>query len=126
MTLDDSVHLDASFPPHWPSTSDLVGMNAFVATTCLLIAIAPQAEASIFSVKPNTSFYSAPNASDATRLKLPEVRVHIPSIKDHQGFCEFKLMYKIADRSNSALPQTAWARCVSIDQLIPSQPKHDD
>jgi hypothetical protein len=100
-------------------------MKAFVATTCLLIAIAPPAEASIFSVKTNTSFYSAPNASDATRLKLPEVRVHIPSIKDHQGFCEFKLMYKIADRSNSALPKTAWARCVSIDQLIPSQPKHD-
>jgi hypothetical protein len=100
-------------------------MKAFVATTCLLIAITPQAAASIFSVKPNTSFYSAPNASDATRLKLPEVRVYIPSIKDHQGFCEFKLMYKIADRSNSALPKTAWARCVSIDQLIPSQPKHD-
>ena len=101
-------------------------MKAFVATTCLLIAaIAPQVEASIFSVKPNTNFYSAPNASEATRLNLPEVRVHIPSIKDHQGFCEFKLMYKIADRSNSALPKTAWARCVSIDQLIPSQPKHD-
>ena len=89
------------------------------------MAIAPQAGASIFTVKPNTRFYSAPNASEQTLLILPEVRVHIPSIKDHQGFCEFKLMYKIADRSNSALPQTAWARCVSIDQLIPSQPKHD-
>ena len=100
-------------------------MNAFVATTCLLIAIAPHAEASIFSVKPKTSFYSAPYASAATRLRLPEVRVHIPPIKDNKGFCEFKLIYKIADRSNSALPKTAWARCVSIDQLISSQPKHD-
>ena len=100
-------------------------MKAFVATTCLLIAIAPQAEASIFSVKPKTSFYSAPYASAATRLRLPEVRVHIPPINDNKGFCEFKLIYKIADRSNSALPKTAWARCVSIDQLIPSQPKHD-
>jgi hypothetical protein len=100
-------------------------MNAFFATTCLLIAIAPQAEASIFSVKSNTNFYSAPNASEATRLRLPEVRVHVPPIKDNQGFCEFKLMYKIADRSNSALPKSAWARCVSIDQLIPAKPKHD-
>ena len=100
-------------------------MNAFFATICLLIAIAPQAEASIFSVKSNTNFYSAPNASEATRLRLPEVRVHVPPIKDNQGFCEFKLMYKIADRSNSALPKTAWARCVSIDQLIPAKPKHD-
>ena len=100
-------------------------MNAFFATTCFLIAIAPQAEASISSVKPKTSFYSAPYASAATRLRLPEVRVHIPPINDNKGFCEFKLIYKIADRSNSALPKTAWARCVSIDQLIPSQPKHD-
>ena len=97
----------------------------FFATTCLLIAIAPQAEASIFSVKPKTSFYSAQYASAATRLRLLEVRVHMPSIKDNKGFCEFKLIYKIADRSNSALPKTAWARCVSIDQLIPSQPKHN-
>jgi hypothetical protein len=100
-------------------------MNAFFATICLLIAIAPQAEASIFSVKSNTNFYSAPHASEATRLRLPEVRVHVPPIKDNQGFCEFKLMYKIADRSNSALPKSAWARCVSIDQLIPAKPKHD-
>lgn len=100
-------------------------MKAFLTTTCLLIAIAPQAGASIFTVKPKTNFYSAPNASDATLLMLPEVRVHIPPIKDNKGFCEFKLMYKIADRSNSALPTTAWARCVSIDQLIPSQPNHD-
>ena len=100
-------------------------MKAFLTTTCLLIAITPQAGASIFTVKSKTNFYSAPNASDATRLMLPEVRVHIPPIKDSKGFCEFKLMYKIADRSNSALPKTAWARCVSIDQLIPAQPKHD-
>ena len=100
-------------------------MNAFFATTFLLIAIAPQAEASIFSVKPKTSFYSAPYPSAATRLRLPQVRVHIPPINYNKGFCEFKLIYKIADRSNSALPKTAWARCVSIDQLIPSQPKHD-
>ena len=72
-------------------------------------------------MKSKTNFYSAPNASDATLLMLPEVRVHIPPIKDGKGFCEFKLMYKIADRFNSALPKTAWARCVSIDKLIPSQ-----
>jgi hypothetical protein len=96
-------------------------MKAFVATTCLLIAIAPQVEASIFSVKPNTNFYSAPNASDATRLNLPEVRVHIPSIKDHQGFCEFKLMYKIADRSNSALlKQLGHAASPSTSSFLPS------
>ena len=100
-------------------------MNAFFATTCFLIAIAPQAEASIFSVKLKVSFYSATYASDATRLRLPEVRVHIPPISDNEGFCEFKLIYKIADRSNSALPKTAWASCLSIDQLIASQPKHD-
>ena len=86
MTLDNSVHLDASFPPHLPSMSYLVGMNGFVAKTCLLIAIAPQAEASIFSVKSKTSFYSAPYASVATRLRLPEVRVHIPPIKDNRDF----------------------------------------
>ena len=97
-------------------------MKAFLTTTCLLMAIAPQAGASIFTVKPNTRFYSAPNASEQTLLTLPEVRVHMPPIKDNKGFCEFKLMYKIVDRSNPTLPRTAWARCVSIDQIIPSQP----
>ena len=53
-------------------------MKAFLTTTCLLVAIAPQAGASIFTVKPNTRFYSAPNASEQTLLMLPEVRVHIP------------------------------------------------
>ena len=86
------------------------------------MAIAPQVGASIFTVKPNTRFYSAPNASAQTLLTLPEVRVHIPPIKDNKGFCEFKLMYKIVDRANPSLPRTAWARCVSIDQIIPSQP----
>ena len=86
------------------------------------MAIAPQAGASIFTVKPNTRFYSAPNASEQTFLTLPEVRVHIPPIKDYNGFCEFKLRYKIVDRSIPALPKTAWARCVSIDQIITSLP----
>jgi hypothetical protein len=58
------------------------------------MAIAPQAGASIFTVKSITRFYSAPNASDQTLLTLPEVRVHIPPTKDNKGFCEFKLMYK--------------------------------
>ena len=57
-------------------------MKAFLTTTCLLMAIAPQAGASIFTVKPNTRFYSAPNASEQSLLTLPEVRVHIPPIKD--------------------------------------------
>ena len=60
-------------------------MNAFFATTCFLIAIAPQAEASIFSVKPKTSFYSAPYASAATRLRLPEICVRVPPHQRQQG-----------------------------------------
>ena len=97
-------------------------MKAFLTTTCLLMAIAPQAGASIFTVKPNTRFYSAPHASAQTLLTLPEVRVHIPLIKDNIGSCEFKLIYKIVYRSNPTLPRTAWARCVSIDQIITSHP----
>ena len=122
MTSCDTIHLDAWFPATWRSSSHLFVMKAFLTTTCLLMAIAPQAGASIFTVKPNTRFYSALNASEQSLLTLPEVRVHMPPIKDNKGFCEFKLMYKIVDRSNPTLPRTACARCVSIDQIIPSQP----
>jgi hypothetical protein len=97
-------------------------MKELLTAFCLLIAMAHQAEASIFTIKPKTRFYSTPQASDQTLLNLPEVRVHVPPIRDNQGFCEFKLMYKIADRSNPNLPKMAWARCVSTDQLVPSQP----
>ena len=113
--------LTLRFP--FPSVPRLIsGMNAFVATTCLLIAIAPQAEASIFSVKPKTSFYSAPNASEATRLRLQRFAFISPHQRQ-QGFCEFKLMYKIADRSNSALTQNQLGRAVfpSTSSSLPSQ-----
>ena len=41
-------------------------------------------------------------------------------MKDAAGFCQFKLIYKIADRDNPELPATGWARCVSTDQLVPN------
>ena len=89
----------------------------------LLPALAPQAVAAVFTVQPGTAFYSAPSRSEATKLDLPEVRVHVPPLRDSQGFCLFKLVYKIADRDRAGLPQKAWARCVStdtnVDLLIP-------
>ena len=100
-------------------------MNAFFATTCFLIAIAPQGEASIFSVKPRPAFIQRHTLLLRRISDFQKFAFISPPINDNKGFCEFKLIYKIADRSNSALPKTAWARCVSIDQLIPSQPKHD-
>ena len=39
-------------------------------------------------------------------------------MKDTQGCCPFKLMYKIADRDNPKLPKTAWTRCVATDTVI--------
>lgn len=89
----------------------------------LLAALAPKAVAAIFTVQPGTVFYSAPSRSEAAKLDLPEVRVHVPPLRDTQGFCQFKLVYKIADRDRPELPQNAWARCIStdtnVDLLIP-------
>ena len=89
----------------------------------MLVALAPKAMAAIFTVQPGTAFYSAPTGSEAAKLDLPEVRVHVPPLRDSKGFCQFKLVYKIADHDRPGLPQTAWARCVStdtnVDLLIP-------
>ena len=64
--------------------------------------------------------YSKPQAKPEFLLPLPEVRVHVPAMKDAAGFCKFKLIYKIVDRENPELPAASWARCVSIDQLVPN------
>ena len=71
MTSCDSIPLDAWFPATKCSSSHLFVMKAFLKITCLLMAIAPQAAASIFTVKPNTIFYLASDASELTLLKLP-------------------------------------------------------
>ena len=84
----------------------------------LLPALAPQAVAAGFTVQPGTEFYSAPSRSEAAKLDLPEVRVHVPPLRDTKGFCQFKLVYKIADRDRPGLPQTAWARCISTDTNV--------
>lgn len=87
------------------------------------MAIALQAGESISTVKLNsiTALFSTKRLrTDSPRA--PGGSLNIPPIKDSKGFCEFKLMYEIVDRSNPTLPGTAWARCVSIDQIIPSQP----
>ena len=76
--------------------------------------------AAVFTVKPSTAFYSKPQAKPEFLLPLPEVRVHVPAMKDAAGFCQFKLIYKIVDRKNPELPAAGWARCVSIDQLAPN------
>ena len=89
----------------------------------LLAALTPEAVAAIFTVQPGTEFYSAPSRSEAAKLDLPEVRVHVPPLRDTKGFCQFKLVYKIADRDRPGLPEKAWTRCVStgtnVDLLIP-------
>ena len=41
-------------------------------------------------------------------------------MKDAAGSYQFKLIYKIVDRENPELPAAGWARCVSIDQLVPN------
>ena len=82
--------------------------------------LVPARQAAVFTVKPGTAFYSKPQAKSEFLLPLPEVRVHVPALKDTSGFCQFKLIYKIVDRENPELPATGWARCVSIDQLVPN------
>ena len=98
-------------------------MRPILTLVLMLAAMAPKAMAAIFTVQPGTVFYSAPSRSEATQLDLPEVRVHVPPLRDSKGFCQFKLVYKIVDRDRTGLPQTAWARCVStetnVDYLIP-------
>ena len=75
--------------------------------------LVPAEQAAVFSVKPGTAVYSKPQAR-------PEVRVHVPTLKDTAGFCQFKQIYKIVDRENPEQPATGWASCVSIDQLVPN------
>ena len=82
--------------------------------------LVPAGQAAVFTVKPGTVFYSKPQAKPEFLLPLPEVRVHVPALKDTAGFCQFRLVYKIVDRENPELPATGWARCVSIDQLVPN------
>ena len=93
-------------------------MRSLLAATLALAAVAPAATAAIFTVKPGTVFYSQPEKLTRYQLHLPEVRVHVPPLRDAQGFCQFKLMYKIVDRENPNLPRTAWTRCVATDTVI--------
>jgi len=94
-------------------------MRKLISAGILLGTLIPAVNAAVFTIKPGTRFYSKPQAKDEFLLELPEVRVHIPPLKDAAGFCQFKLMYKIADRGNPDLPATGWARCVATDRLIP-------
>ena len=64
--------------------------------------------------------YSKPQAKPELLLPLQEDRFQIPPLKDAAGFCQFNLIYKIADRDNPELPSTGWARCVSTDKLVPN------
>ena len=80
--------------------------------------LVPAGQAAVFTVKPGTAFYSKPQAKPEFLLPLPEVRVHVPALKDAAGFYQFKLIYKIVDRENHELPAAGWTRCVSIDQLV--------
>ena len=82
--------------------------------------LVPAGQAAVFTVKPGTAFYSKPQAKPEFLLPLPEVRVHVPALKDSAGFCQFKLIYKIVDSENPELPAASWARCGSIDQLVPN------
>ncbi|WP_226399258.1 hypothetical protein [Synechococcus sp. MU1643] len=59
--------------------------------------LVPAGQAAVFTVKPGTAFYSKPQANRDFLLPLPEVRVHVPALKDTAGFCQFKLLYKIVD-----------------------------
>ena len=93
-------------------------MRSLLAATLTLVAVAPPASAAIFTVKPETIFYSQPEKLTRFQLDLPEVRVHVPPLRDAQGFCQFELMYKIVDRENPNLPRTAWTRCVATDAVI--------
>lgn len=93
-------------------------MRAVLIAALLVFCSTPQAVASIFTVKPGTTFYSKPERSEANQLQLPEVRVRIPPLQDSRGFCRFQLIYKIADQDNLSLPKTAWTRCVSIGTSV--------
>ena len=95
-------------------------MRGFLTAGLLAFTLVPTGEAAVFTVKPGTAFFSKPQAKPEVRLQLPEVRVHVPPMKDAAGFCQFELIYKIADRDNPELPATGWARCVSTDQLVPN------
>ena len=95
-------------------------MRRFLTAGLLLGTLVPAGQAAVFTVKPGKAFYSKPQAKPEFLLPLPEVRVHVPAMKDAAGFCQFKLIYKIVDRENPELPAAGWARCVSIDQLVPN------
>lgn len=95
-------------------------MRRFLTAGLLLGTLVPAGQAAVFTVKPGTAFYSKPQAKPEFLLPLPEVRVHVPAMKDAAGFCQFKLIYKIVDRENPELPAAGWARCDSIDQLVPN------
>ena len=95
-------------------------MRGFLTAGLLLFTLVPAGHTGVFTVKPGTAFYSKPQAKPDLLLQLPEVRVHVPPMKDAAGFCQFKLIYTIADRDNPELPASGWARCVSTDQLVPN------
>ena len=95
-------------------------MRRFLTAGLLLGTLVPAGQAAVFTVKPGTAFYSKPQAKPEFLLPLPEVRVHVPVLKDTADFCQFKQIYKIVDRENPEQPATGWARCVSIDQLVPN------
>ena len=95
-------------------------MRGFLTAGLLLFTLVPAGQTAVVPVKPGTAFYSKPQAKQDLLLQLPEVRVRVPPMKDAAGFCQFKLIYKIADRDNPELPVTGWARCVSPDQLVPN------
>ena len=95
-------------------------MRRFLTAVLLLGTLVAAGQAAVFTVKPGTAFYSKPQAKPEFLLQLPEVRVHVPALKDTAGCCQFKRIYKIVDRENPELPATGWARCVSIDQLVPN------
>ena len=97
-------------------------MRSVLIAALLVFCSLPEAVAGIFTVKPGTTFYSKPKGNETNQLQLPEVRVRIPPLQDSRGFCRFKLVYMIADRDNPELPETAWARCVSIGTSVEMLP----
>ena len=93
-------------------------MRLFLAAMLVISSANLPAAAAIYTVEPETIFYSKPQKSEKFELRLPEVRVKVPPMQDARGFCRFKLVYKIADRDNPDLPDSAWARCVVTDRFI--------
>ena len=67
-------------------------MRRFLTAGLLLGTLVPAGQAAVFTVKPGTAFYSKPKAKPEFLLPLPEVRVHVPAMKDAAGFCQFKLI----------------------------------